>query len=156
MTPGGHNSSFSPEDLCSNLLGTVVANRAVRRGGLFNDAVTTELAALLGALGAQSVAETRNAFDLVNGRWTNFANVSSLLRNDYLRRRNFTFQPWHAGHSSDSPVPAWVIAAPIDVSQFCVYEHTAGRIIHSSSFESELARVKIDAKARYGANFAFP
>ena len=33
-SPGGHNSAFSPEDLCSNFVGTVVARRAdTSRGG---------------------------------------------------------------------------------------------------------------------------
>src|SRR5262249_45547108 len=32
FSPGGHNSSFSPEDLCSNFLGTLVAERAIAAG----------------------------------------------------------------------------------------------------------------------------
>ncbi|MGI0036692.1 MAG: DUF4056 domain-containing protein, partial [Nitrososphaera sp.] len=40
---GGHNSSFSPEDLCSNFLGTLLAERAIAAQGNFGNSVTAEL-----------------------------------------------------------------------------------------------------------------
>jgi hypothetical protein len=156
MTPGGHNSSFSPEDLCSNLLGTTIALRAVRRGGPFDAAVTSELVTTMSALDAQTVAETRRAFDLINGRWVTFSGARSVVDSSYLRRRNFTHQQWHTGHPSDRPVPSWVTEPPIDISPYCDYEHTLRRSIPLSSFPSELARVMSDVHSRYGAGFNSP
>jgi hypothetical protein len=87
--PGGHNSSFSPEDLCSNFLGTLLAERAIAAGGGFNAAVTKELGTMISALDGQTVAESRTAFNLINGCWVNFGSRLDLGNNDYLRRRNF-------------------------------------------------------------------
>jgi hypothetical protein len=67
--PGGHNSSFSPEDLCSNYLGTLVAARALAAGGAFVPAVEKALRSLLVSLDAQNDAETRAAFGLISHRW---------------------------------------------------------------------------------------
>ena len=38
--PGMHNSAFSPEDLCSNFVGTVVARMAIGIRGVFRATVT--------------------------------------------------------------------------------------------------------------------
>lgn len=102
--PGGHNSAFSPEDLCSNFLGTLVAERAIARGGNFDDAVTTELNNLLRDLDAPTPAESRNAFNLINGRWVDWNDLlgtPSLIDDEYLRRCNFTQVPFKTGHSRD-------------------------------------------------------
>jgi hypothetical protein len=80
----------SPEDLPSNFLGTLVAERAIAIGGSFDAAVTAELDSLLKSLDAQTKAESLKAFSLINHRWVNFSSASSILLTDYLRQRNFT------------------------------------------------------------------
>lgn len=159
-TPGGHNSSFSPEDLCSNFLGTLIGERAVKAGGNFNDAATRELDKLLRDLNAQSVAESRRAFDLINGRWVNWSDTTgttSLLRKDYLRRRNFSHVPWKAGHTSDQATPAFVTTFFPPLRGIYTYTHKEGGTdIKGSDFSSRIAAIKADAKKRYGANFDSP
>jgi subtilisin family serine protease len=154
--PGQHNSSFSPEDLCSNYLGTLVAERAIARGGNFNAAVTTELKNLIASLDGQSRTESLNAFNLINHRWVDFRGVTSLVSNGYLRRRNFTRTPWHAGHRSDSPTPAWVTAGVGDVLDVYTYTHTAGRRIPRSQFPTHVSQIRADARRRYGSNYDRP
>lgn len=159
-SPGGHNSSFSPEDLCSNFLGTLVAERAIAAGGNFNNAVTTELNNLLRDLGAQTPAESRNAFNRINGRWVDWNDIIgtvSLLDNEYLKRRNFTQTPFKTGHRSDSATPA-LVTTPLP-SFFSVYAYThqeGGRAMPRSSFLNEIARIQADARRRYGPDFDKP
>jgi peptidoglycan hydrolase-like protein with peptidoglycan-binding domain len=159
-TPGGHNSSFSPEDLCSNLLGTLIGARALKAGGNFNDAVTRELDKLLHDLDAQSVTESRRAFDLINGRWVKWSDTSgtvSLLSKDYLRRRNFSHVPWKAGHSSDQATPAFVTAFFPPLRSIYTYTHKEGGTdIKADDFGNRIDAIKADAKQRYGANFDSP
>jgi hypothetical protein len=141
-------------------LGTLVAERAIAAGGNFNDAVTNELTKLLRDLGAQTPAETRNAFNLINGRWVNWddsAGVRSLISDGYLKRRNFSQVPFKAGHSSDSATPAFVTTPLPDVSSVYTYTHQeGGRATPKSSFSTEIARIRADAKRRYGNVFDKP
>ncbi len=83
--PGGHNSSFSPEDLCSNFLGTLLAERALRVGGNFNRAVTAALTGMLRTLDGQTKAESLIAFNLIRRRWVHYTNPGSLVFDSYLR-----------------------------------------------------------------------
>ncbi len=156
-TPGGHNSSFSPEDLCSNLLGTLIGARALKAGGNFNAAVIRELDKLLRDLDAQSAAESRRAFDLINGRWVNWSDTTgtaSLLRKNYLRRRNFSHVPWKAGHSSDSATPAFVTTFFPHLRSIYTYTHKEGGTnIKADDFGNRIDAIRADAKQRYGANF---
>jgi peptidoglycan hydrolase-like protein with peptidoglycan-binding domain len=157
FTPGMHNSAFSPEDLCSNFLGSLLAQRAIAAGGSFNSAVDSELDKLLTSLGAQSVSETQKAFGLINGRWISFAGPISLTQNTYLQRRNFTQTPFKAGHSSDSATPAFVTTLLPDFSSVYSYTHLEqGKSIPRISFAAEIARIKVDAVKRYGADFDKP
>jgi len=156
-SPGVHNSSFSPEDLPSNFLGTLVAERAIAAGGNFDAAVTAEIYALLRSLGSQTKAESFRAFNLVNHRWVDYSGVRSLLSNDYLKRRNFTREPWKTGHPSDSPTPAFAVAGfglsgPFPYS----YVHTAGRRFAKTDYPSEVATIRADALRRYGVDFDKP
>ena len=157
MSPGGHNSSFSPEDLCSNFLGTLLAERAIASGGSFASAVTTELSSLVGSLDGQSVAESLKAFNLIKKLWVDFNGFSDILRNDYLKRRNFTQTPWKTGHASDSPAPAFVTGGFGSVGSLYSYTCTsASPAIPKSSFPAEIARIQADARTRYGPDFDKP
>jgi hypothetical protein len=158
-SPGGHNSSFSPEDLPSNLLGTIVAGRAITRmasGGTFDAAVTTELAALIASAVAQTPTGTLAAFSAINPCWIDFSDVRSLLQDSYLRRRNFTSMPWKAGHPSDTTTPAFMSAGFGAVTTLYDYSFTTGRTFAKSTFPAELTRIRADATTRYGVNFDKP
>lgn len=154
--PGMHNSAFSPEDLCSNFLGTLLAERAIAAGGSFDAAVDSELSKLLKSLDAQSVAETQKAFDLINGRWIRFKNATSLGSVQYLQRRNFSQVPFKAGHPSDSPTPSFVTTLLPDFSSIYKYTHLEGKAMPRSNYSAEVARIKVDAVKRYGTDFDKP
>ena len=155
--PGAHNSAFSPEDLCSNFLGTLLAERAIAAGGTFNDEVDKELDKLVKSLDGQTVAETRKAFDLINGRWVDFGGRSSLFKEDYLKRRNFEQAPFKAGHSSDAATPSFVTDPLGSFTSFYDYFHTeGGGLIPEAGYSAAIAAVKTDAKSRYGTDFDKP
>jgi Protein of unknown function (DUF4056) len=96
---GKHHSSFSPEDLVSNMVGTYVGERAITGiaagayGGDFDRAATAELILLLMRAQVLPTNRARDAFDQINNRW-----VSGFIAEDrYLRRRNFhvaPIEPW--------------------------------------------------------------
>lgn len=154
--PGGHNSAFSPEDLCSNFVGTVVARLAISEGGIFSRKVDTKLVMILKKLFAQTPAETEKAFNKVKNKWVNFVDSQSFLQDDYLKRRNFTRRPFKVGHSSDAKTPGWVLSSFGDAETFYSYKHTLGRIILKTDFASEIQQIRNDAKARYGNHFDQP
>jgi hypothetical protein len=154
--PGQHNSAFSPEDLCSNFVGTVVAGLAIGEGGTFPRKVDAKLATVLKALRAQTPAETQNAFNKVKNKWVNFVNSDSWKKDDYLRRRNFTRRPFKVGHRSDAITPSWVLAGFGDAETFYTYTNTAVRTIPKTDFAAEILRIRADAKARYGNDFDQP
>lgn len=157
FSPGGHNSAFSPEDLCSNFLGTLLAERAVAAGGAFNDAVDTELDKLVRSLDGQTVAESRKAFDRINGRWVVFSGVTSLRERDYLRRRNFEQAPFMTGDPTDGAIPAFVTDPLGDFTAFYDYFHTeGGGLIPRSGYPAAVAAIKTDARSRYGDDFDKP
>jgi len=154
---GMHNSAFSPEDLCSNFLGTLLAERAIAAGGIFNSAVDSALSTLLRSLDAQSVAETLRAFNLINGRWVRFSSPVSLMSNQYLQRRNFSQVPFKAGHPSDRPTPSFVTTLLPNFSSIYSYTHVEeGRTVPRSRYAAAIARIKVDAARRYGPNFDRP
>lgn len=158
--PGLHNSSFSPEDLPSNYLGTWLAEQSDYTKGnvLYNSSVSTKLSALLTDLGAQTPAVTQAAFDKVKSRWINYTNAASIFDSTYLRRRNFTRTPWQAGHAVDVAVPAWISAddlAPMHV--YFRYKCTVnGATVVNVDFPSETAKIKSDAKTKYGLTYDKP
>ena len=153
---GGHNSSFSPEDLCSNFVGTVVARLAIGEGGVFPRKVDAKLAAVLKSLLAQTPAETEKAFNKVKTKWVNFVDSLSFMKDDYLRRRNFTRRPFKVGHASDARTPSWLLAGFGDAETFYTYKNTAVRTILKADFAAEIQRIRADAKARYGNDFDKP
>jgi hypothetical protein len=154
---GGHNSAFSPEGLCANFVGTVIARLAIGEGGAFPRKVDTNLAKVLKALLAQTPIETQKAFDKIKTRWVNFVDSTSCWKNDYLKRRNFTRQPWKAGHPSDAKAPSWVLAGFGDAETFYTYKHMlAGKTIPKTSFPAEISRIRDDARTKYGNDFDKP
>ncbi|MGW7363423.1 FAD-dependent oxidoreductase [Streptomyces sp. NPDC054841] len=149
--PGLHNSSFSPEDLCSNFLGTVVARRAILAGGAFVPEAERQLTALLASLNAQSAAGTRAAFALIARRWVDL--TLGITNSCYLKRRNFTSMPFKTGHRSDAPTPGWVVK-PFAFTATYDYTHVTG--FCRADFGSHIARIKAAARAQYGPDFASP
>ena len=153
MTPGAHNSSFSPEDLISNYLGTVVAARALAVGGPFEAEAEKQLKALLVSLDGQSDAETRKAFALISSRWVDTSLTGGILRPAYLRRRNFARVPWKTGHPSDAATPAFV-TAPITLTATYDFTHRNG--FTRAQFPARIAAIRTQAKAAYGASYDQP
>jgi peptidoglycan hydrolase-like protein with peptidoglycan-binding domain len=160
-SPGGHNSSFSPEDLCSNNLGTYIAEKAINSilqspgGKTFNGEVTKILPDVLKLLDAQSPAESQKAFDLVNGRWVSYSGSRSLLANSYLKRRNFTHLPWKAGHKSDGPTPSWLTDDPL-LTRLHTYTNKLDRTIRDRDFHGEIVNIRTDAQSKYGNDYDKP
>jgi len=153
---GNHHSSFSPEDLCSNFLGTLVARLAISTGGVFSRKVDAALAKVLKDLRVQTVVETQKAFDKIKNKWVNFIDSSSPFNDDYLRRRNFSRKPFKAGHKSDASTPSWVLTSLADAETFYEYKHTKNKTILKTDFPAEILRIRVDAKARYGNDFDKP
>src|SRR6185312_307743 len=87
--PGNLDSSLSPEDLCSNYLGTVVAGGVLKSGsGLsFAASVNNDVRQLLVGLGPQSAADALRAFNLINQRWVDWSGSTSGANPYYLKRR---------------------------------------------------------------------
>ncbi|WP_037887460.1 DUF4056 domain-containing protein [Streptomyces sp. NRRL S-87] len=148
---GRHNSSFSPEDLCSNYLGTLVAERTLKAGGPFVAEAERQVAALLLSLDGQSDTETRAAFAKISGRWVD----STLSFTDacFLKRRNFSSVPWKAGHKSDAPTPAFVVR-PFKLTATYDYTHPGG--VSRADFGTAIAKIKTAARTQYGPDFATP
>ncbi|MEP6689606.1 MAG: DUF4056 domain-containing protein [Gemmatimonadaceae bacterium] len=162
LAPGGRNSSFSPEDLVSNFLGTVVARRAIARmatpGVTFAAASTKELNDMLTSLDAQTETESDKAFNLINHRWVDFGGTLSLGSNSYLLRRNFSRVPFKAGHPSDAATPAFVTAAfsQTAMDDFDYFHLEGGKVLPGREFASATARVRLEAKALFGNDFDKP
>ena len=162
LAPGGRNSSFSPEDLVSNFLGTLVGRRAITRmaasGGTFAAAATKELDDLLASLDVQTEAESEKAFNTINQRWVDFTGAASLLSDRYLLRRNFTRIPFKTGHPSDAATPAFVTdpfsaTARADFDYF----HLEGmKVLPGWKFAQATTRVRQAAKTEFGSNFDKP
>jgi hypothetical protein len=160
LSPGGRNSSFSPEDLVSNFLGTVVAVRAIGKMSssvTFDAAATSELDALLTSLDVQTKTESEASFNLIKSRWVDFtgSNLTAIGDTRYLRRRNFTRTPWHTGHSSDGTVPSFV-TKPFSARAHADYDYfhlEGGKVLPGSKYADAIKRVKAEAKTEFGVDF---
>ena len=153
--PGNVNSSFSPEDLCSNYLGTVVAASALNSARSqsspmsFGANVDREVRQLLPGLGPQSATEARKAFNLINGRWVSWTDLPgnvSAANPYYLKRRNFTYTPWLAGLPTDQP-RAW---APTPFNQTSAYTYKHTMRITNADFPKEIAAITAWATSKFG------
>jgi hypothetical protein len=99
-----YQSSFSPEDMVSNFLGTSIAATAIRRSADtperdFNTLFTEELESAMTRLGAVSRAETKAALDRVAGVWFR----GSWTLPQYLNRRNYDVWPLRPWLVNDQP-----------------------------------------------------
>lgn len=157
--PGYRNSAFSPEDLVSNYLGTVVAQRAITAGGATGTRLSFPAQAdkdtrdLLISLGAQTEAETKKAFANVGRRWVDPNRLGGRLNSEYLQRRNFTRTPWLAGHPADGTPPSW-LADQFALTTGYSYRHTSG--LTNSAFGAELTLLRLDAAQRFGPSYDKP
>jgi hypothetical protein len=90
---GMHPSSFSPEDLVSNKFGVYIGGKIVTAAD-FNKQAVTEMTKLLTTLGAVNKTQTQAAFTAIEGTWVDHGRGKlGALRFDYLRSRNFTYNP---------------------------------------------------------------
>jgi hypothetical protein len=90
-------SSFSPEDLYSNLLGVQIGIKAILSDLEYNEAMTSLIASTLDSLGAvRTIDDTYNAMKKVEEIW--WSNEKPLPSAKILLRRNFetghTLIPW--------------------------------------------------------------
>jgi hypothetical protein len=184
--PYEHPSSFSPEDLCSNYLGTHVAERALMLSGprhhpvstggskTFNQAVTEALKLTLTSLTALPKVDSFIAFTRINGCWVDPTYSFHVV--GYLKRRNFTADPWKVGHPKDGPTPAWLgqgSATQLLQSAGAYYDYTfqyvfsfeaLGRTVRKpltypkTNFAAEINKIRADARqsSRYGARYDSP
>ena len=156
--PGHLNSAFSPEDLCSNYLGTVVTAKALysptTKAGYtlsWANRVDGVLVELLQFLGVRSVVEASEAFVLKNNVWIAWTNEASGLSPYYLKRRNFTNTPWLAGHPSDQP--GW---APTPFASTPAYTYTHRSGFTKDHFEREINTFRAWAQATFGPDYDKP
>lgn len=183
---GGRSSSFSPEDLVSNYLGTYVGGRALelqiansktlptgpadKLATTFDAAVTQELDALLLSLHAVDVPTTLAAFEKIDGQWVGSSfPVPNFWNTDYVRRRNFhirPIQPWlvrEFGPCIDTDWPEEVDRQlPLDAvnAYLCTFNFEErffnNLIFLSTQFDDYIQQIKADAVVRYGADFDKP
>jgi len=113
LTTWPDESSFSPEDLCSNIIGVECAKRAIRAGGSFDAAMDTILDSLVnGDLKAVPMADTDSVLTKIDGDWFNATRLPPSLT---LLRRNFDGTPWPAGMPFDAPISfAWLNPASFE------------------------------------------
>jgi len=168
---GGHQSSFSPEDLPSNWLGTYVAEQAIRdKGRAFDEAATVALKALLKQLDALEPKATSIVFTqaVLRREWVG----TDPSRNSYLKRRNFTNSPWLVPEVPcldttwpttislvDSNSDAYEITFEVDPKREKASderEKYLGEKVASGNFEYHVQQIAADAKTRYGADFNKP
>ena len=90
---GMHPSSFSPEDIVSNRFGVYIGGKIVLASD-FNTQAVGEMTKLLTTLGAVNRAGTTAAFAAIEGKWVDHhRGTLGALRFDYLRKRNFSYDP---------------------------------------------------------------
>ncbi|MER5423916.1 DUF4056 domain-containing protein [Streptosporangium roseum] len=182
---GGRSSSFSPEDLPSNYLGTYVGAKALKlqlansrlpqNGGVepskpttFDAAVTRELAALLLRLHAGTREKTIAEFAKIDGRWVTDALIlPNFLDTDYILRRNFhvrPIEPWLVqGACVDTDFPEEVDRElPVEATTACqtfynfTSEFYSNSVFTSTDFDLYIGEIKTDAGNRYGDDFDKP
>ena len=89
-------SSFSPEDIYSNLVGAKIAGAIIRRHAAasevaYNQAVTAALKDALLKLGPLPQEASRRAFEYIDGIW--WDSTKRVPDNQLVRHRNFTIGP---------------------------------------------------------------
>jgi len=160
-------SSFSPEDLPSNVIGVQLATRAIRASGgshtsedQFNKAVDVEIDRLMRELGAWTKQDTDGMIKLVefhlalpnpdtsvDGKWWVYDVLSNPLNNALIRllRRNFSADPWlllFPGRRTPQPLE-WLNSAR--------FEREYGKFYFVARDGIDATRVPADASADGGA-----
>ncbi len=154
--PGLGSSSFSPEDLCSNHLGTYIAESAIKSlvpgsGVSFGAAVTAVLTATLTALKAQPLVETHRAWARIGNCWIGPTLLST------LSRRNFSITPWKVGHPSDVATPSWLTQPPGAGAKYYTFEYFYTLMtINTSTFASRLQAIRANALKTFGPKYDKP
>ena len=90
-------SAFSPEDCYSDLLGTYVGRKALSSSLEYNEAVDVEIGRSLAELGALDAADTKRAFNRVEGDWwdsTKRIPDKDLVKRHYLGYGSDEVEPW--------------------------------------------------------------
>lgn len=149
-TPGGHNSSFSPEDLVSNLLGTWVAGEAIRRmgtsgGGTFPREVDSVLGWLCRNHGAQNTAATLREFGRIRPRWIDGSPVFP----NFLKRRNFAPIPWLV-HGGTFRTGSHRLLGSLSSQRAHYQFRLNGSTITSANIEAHVQTTRTTALTEYG------
>jgi len=101
LTTWDDYSSFSPEDIPSNIAGIEVGKWAIKAGGSYDPAVDTQLHVLINdELGARPKADTEAVLKKIKGDWYKLKIGVIPLG---LLRRNFDGMQWMAGMPYDAP-----------------------------------------------------
>ena len=183
---GAHHSSFSPEDLVSNLLGTYVGEKAIaavnagRNGSDFNRNATAELRTLLTALHTVTEIEAYDAFSkiLLGSGGLGWIAGGNPAGRDHLLRRNFSYnpvQPWIVPGvlgcpSGSHPLPPDLsLEFPSQIREsynalFIVPEDPPSirfamggiRELNVTDFDRRIRDIKADARSLYGPDFDRP
>jgi hypothetical protein len=172
LTPGGQQSSFSPEDLVSNFLGGYIGERALEftlagdedlQNRFFEGNVTAQITQVLDLFGARTSSITEQALELVKGTW--YSSDLAFALPTYIQRRNFDWDPvvpwtlsaitgcvsttWPADIERELPITAKIYAnAEYDAPSHCGDELPS----RCSAFEfaAYVDVVKGLAKEKYG------
>lgn len=138
-------SSFSPEDMVSNFLGTYIGGRAIAQAGTgpgFNAAVDTILSGLLSTLGARPASDTYAAIKSKSGKWFD------PLPGKALHHRNFEVVPWFVGMAFDKPPAPSFIGLSLLTPVFSEFQYVVsgsladGSVPTLADFPSTTARLR--------------
>lgn len=162
-------SSFSPEDLMSNLLGTYAGRVAITSGQDFDQEAETALRDILIALDALPLNSTLEGLTKIKALgWTSGGFMTG---NTYLQRRNFNFNPvvpWKLTGipgANDIGIPAAIplsfsvnIHSSYNIMIFPPYgqSYIGTDIMQSKDISVYIDQVKTHARAEYGPNYDSP
>jgi hypothetical protein len=176
---GNRHSSFSPDDLISNFLGTYVAGQAIHdvataNAGDYNARFTDRLEAVMTRLGAVDRSTTKAALDRIEGTWVK----GFQLLPSYLRRRNFDvwpLRPWivddlpgaqnTAGTFPAPTEPGFAIPADATAYYTADYPVPEGArdadeinadVVSLQQFGPLIQAIRADAEQEYGSGYDNP
>ena len=109
-------SSFSVEDVYSNLLGIHIGMKTLRSKLSFNQAATETIISTLDSLDVVKTAkETYDAYDVVHNKW--FTNEKRLPKTDVVLKRDTdvltSSHPWIIPHSTDNINDPIILNVPL-------------------------------------------
>ena len=107
-------SAFSPEDLYSNLLGTLIGGKAIVRNENYSRTVNNELHKTLHLLKPLTEQQTRSVLDSVEGHW--WSRDRAVTDHNLVTRRYVDYQekisPWRVPVSACPSEPALPLSIP--------------------------------------------